>query len=496
MDLDMTKQIAEGLYYYGKFSESYSMYELLKKQYISSGDRLETNKALGHMALNKEALGEFETALALYRDQGNICKESGFKDDLAWALSNQGDVLRKLGRLEDALECYISCKKLSDVNNFIHWKKRSRENIGEVFKDRDQNKLACEQYRDMEKLCREDSSHRLLAGALENQADLFYKTGKLQKSIELYSHVGELYKKSEELYDQWRVLTKSAVLYDTIGNTKQYAQILQKKQELIPFFRDELLFAYLLQNQDHLHTIRFDLDLIYDWYCRKQTIKELSGKMPKNAQRLELHYNDTQNALIQASEFSMIKKLVELSTINKFGMALQYFYGFAGLCEFMEGRIDAAIGHFSSQKEQCANIKYIEGQQIALGRLADIFLQKNEHESAQVSIQEQEKIIRSLNTPDLLLKSNQKLIDLFISKRQFNEAENAIDTNLKTAERLSLYQHKCVLWYKKGIVSQMTDSIEESTLCFQRLEEMSSSSNDENFRNIALLKRAEGSNRI
>jgi tetratricopeptide (TPR) repeat protein len=472
------------------------MYELLKKQYMISGDKRETNKALGHMALNKEALGEFETALALYQDQGSICKESGFKDDLAWALSNQGDVLRKLGRLENALECYTLCKKVSDENNFIYWQKRSRENMGEVWKDRDQNKLACEQYQEMEKICREDSSQGLLAGALENQADIFYKTGKLEKSIELYSHVGELYKKSEELYDQWRVLTKCAVLYDTIGNTEQYAQVLQKKQELIPFFRDELLFAYLLQNQDHLHTIRFDLDLIYDWYGRKQILKELTGKMPKYAQGLVPRFNDTQNPVIQVSEFSMIKKLVELSTKNKFGMALQYFYGFAGLCEFMNGRVDAAIGQFSNQKEQCAKIKYIEGQQIALGRLADIFLYKKDLVNAQSCIQEQEQLIRNLNTPDPLLKSNQKLIDLLINKKDLDAAGNAIDTNLKTAEGLSLYQHKSVLWYKKGIVGQMTNSMEESARCFQRLEDLSSHSNDRYFRNIALLKEAEVSNRI
>lgn len=444
------------------------------------------------MGLNKEAMGEFELALVFYEDQIRICKELLLFEDLAWAISNQGDVLRKLGKLNKALESYLEQEKISQVHNLTYWLKMAVENIGEVYKDYGQYATAASKYELLQKISADQTSLKFFGCALENQADIFYRTGDLEKAGEAYFKAADHFTEPGDLFDQWRLLTKSAVIYDTLDQKEQYDICITRKRELIPLIDNELLFAYLLLNQDHTHTIRFDLDLIYEWYEKNNLLKKISETISSPVyQSLKIYERYSESRLIQPDEFAMIQKIGNLCKEHRFEMGLQYYYGFKGLYEMISHDSNSAQFSFTQQKEQCKKIGYFEGLQIALSRIGDIFYSSGDFAHAKSFTEDQLTLARKLNSPESLLRGDQRLIDISLKEEEFSLAQKNLEMTLKSAEILGSFHQIALCYYKIGLINQSVGSAEEAQKYFIQQEEIACKARDKYYKVIALLKQAE-----
>ena len=67
----------------------------------------------GNQALILKAWGRLEEALALLKNQEEICIELGNKDSLAITYGNQGAILQDQGKLEEAVQLYKKKETLS-----------------------------------------------------------------------------------------------------------------------------------------------------------------------------------------------------------------------------------------------------------------------------------------------------------------------------------------------------------------------------------------------
>ncbi|MFA4876444.1 MAG: toll/interleukin-1 receptor domain-containing protein [Methanoregula sp.] len=477
-----TKDLALAYYSHGYFAKSFAVYDSLNGYYTITEDRVAAEKTLGEMGLNKEALGEFSPALAYYNEQAEISYNASLFEDYVWAVSNQGDVLRKLGRLDKARESYEEVEKVSREKGIAFWLKRARENIGEVHKDfghyRESSVLFEKIHSSGDPKTPDAVSHR----ALDNLADISYRTGDLKKAGELYLRAADQLSNLPDLFDQWRVLTKCAVIHDTLGEQDRYAACIQRKRQIVPSIQTDLLFAYLLTNQDHFHTIRFDLELMYEWYEKNKVQKELTGTGTQSGPILAFAEEFT---LIQPEEFAMIQKLGDLCRDHKFEMGLQYYYGFEGLYEtFMNDR-SAARFSFTRQQEQCKKIGYREGLQTALGRIADIFFEEGDNAHAKSFTEEQLALATDLKSQESLLRGGQRLVDIMVSGKEYGSAKKHLEQIHASAGNIGSCHQILMSTYKLGLVSRLSGSCEEARKYFKTLSESANTSKDRYFSALA-----------
>lgn len=491
--IEHTKILAQALYSLGDFTRSYALYDSLNGYYTVTGDRNAAEKTLGEMGLNKEALGEFTPALTHYSEQAKICKEASFPEDYAWALSNKGDIFRKLGQLDDALESYREVEKVSEEKAISYWLLRAGENIGDIYKDYGEYVAAVKQFEKV-LISNDTRTHpEISCRCLENQADIWYRNGNLRKARDAYVQViGQLMMSPLELFDQWRILTKCAVLCDTLDEQEQYHDLLKKKQKLVAQIDTKKLLAYILTNQDHFHDIRFDLDLFYEWYEKRHISwapsrrDSLSGDTP--AQPVD---TSRESELISQEEADLIRKSGDLCREYRFSMGIQYFQGFEGICELLKGEDMAARALFVSQREQCRIIGYREGQNIALGRIADTFLRERDMPHALTFTEEQATLASDLKALESVIRCGQRMADIHLSYGDYEHARKDLETVLESAEKSGSYHQILLSCYKMARINKICNSPKQIANYCRILGECAHTSEDRYFKDLATITETE-----
>jgi tetratricopeptide (TPR) repeat protein len=475
-------------YYKGDFQSAISCFNSLKGTYGLLGDNIAKEKTLGHIGLANEAMGEFGHALSFYMEQERMCREFSLDEDLLWALCNIGDVQRKSGDLNKAYEYYSLLESASRVHDPSYWLKTSLINLGDIHKDWGEFNSALSFYQKSEKISITSNYSTKLLNELESQADINYSMGNFDLALEFYNIALQTCSIPATLFDQWRILTKISVLHDTLGNTSQFLNYLERKRKLITVWNHEIWFAQLLLDQDHLHKIRFDLVVMYEWYKKRNVLKILLEKQDTKGLPQSLYgLYSTIESIISTDEIKEFSKFGDLCLEKGFKMGIQYFYGFRGLHELMAGDLKSALLSFTAQKELCEKIGYKEGLQMAIGMIADINYTIEEYVLTKSLSDEQKTLAIQLGARVSVLNCNQRLLDSSIKRRDVKQAKEFIDA-LANATEIGSFYHIMTNLFRKGLVYHLEGKREEEVSCYKEQERLSGEHKDKLFAVIASLK--------
>jgi len=478
-------------YYKGDFKEAISCFNTLKGAYILLGDNITIEKTLGNIGLANEAMGEFRQALSSYMEQERVCREVSIAEDMLWALCNIGDIKRKSGNLRKANEYYSMLESASRVQNVSYWLKSSLINLGDIQKDWCEFNSAFSFYQQGEKISISPDHSTKLLYELESQGDINYCIGNFELALEFYNKSLQTCTIPVTHFDQWRILTKISILYDTLGNTRQFLNYLERKRNLLTNWSAELWFAQLLNDQDHLHKIRFDFIVMCEWYQKRKELRKLVEKQ------------ETKNS--EQSPYGLIEKIIspdEIKEFVKFGnlciekgfkMGIQYFYAFRGMYELMADDLNSALLSFTAQKELCERIGYKTGFQMAIGMIADINCIMEDYILTKSLTDEQRALAVQLEAKDAVLNCNQRQVDISLNRCDVKQAREYIDASANATE-FGLFYHIMTNLYKKGLVYHLEENLDEEVACYKEQERLSREHKDKLFADIATLKLNESSN--
>ena len=146
-------------------------------------DSLQAN--LGNQAIIMEKRGAFEKAMALRKEQEQICRQLGNLDGLANSLCGQALILRERGDLSEAMalseEAERICRQLGNLDGL--W--NSIESHATVLHAHGDLDGAMALYTEQERICRQMGNLDGLRSSLANQALIFYARGDLDGAMAL-----------------------------------------------------------------------------------------------------------------------------------------------------------------------------------------------------------------------------------------------------------------------------------------------------------------------
>lgn len=481
-------------YLKGNFNGAIANFNTLEGAYKLLGNDIAIEKTLGNIGLAYEAKGEFNYALSSYKEQERICNELSIFKDLSWALCNIGDILRKTGNLHKAYDSYSLCESVSRTQNESYWNIISLIDLGDIHKDWCEFNSACSFYQNSEKISKEKKDLTKLSYVLEGQADIYYSKGNFELALDFYHNALDYYPIPTMLFDQWRILTKISVLYDTLGNSTQFEKYINKKRKLISKWSPDVWFSQLLGNQDHLHRIRFDFIVFYEWYKKRNVLRTLSEKEESNGS-ISSRFGKyrTIEQIISPDEINEFLKFGELCLETSFKMGIQYFYSFRGMYELMNDDLNGALLSFTTRKELCEKMRYRDGVQMSLGMIADINYKMDDFILAESLTNEQKILAHQLEAKESLLNCHQRLTDISVERCDMKKARELFEAH-DNMQEIGLFYHKMINLKTKARISHLEGQVDKEISYYQELEHLSRDYKDTLFADIAFLKLDQVSN--
>ena len=147
------------------------------------------NGHLGRIYLEK---GMFERALEFYDQQLKFANDLKDKHFQSLALGNMGIIYKKQGKFQEALESYEMQLFLDEEIKHIRGICIACSNIANIYKRLNLFSKAEKLYRKAIDLARKHDLNEYLPSFLHNNADLFFKTGKIPDSISFNKEASEL----------------------------------------------------------------------------------------------------------------------------------------------------------------------------------------------------------------------------------------------------------------------------------------------------------------
>ena len=213
--------------------------DILPVLYKTYGDLL---RRLGKL---EEAGRQYEEAEELFRKE---------KDDLGLAntLNSRGNLLRRLGKLEEAEKQYEEAEEL-------HRKEKNDLGLANTLKSRGdflrrQGKLeeAEKQYEEAEELYRKEKADLGLANTLKSRGDLLSRLGKLEEVEKQYEEAEELYRKEKDDLGLANTLKSRGDFLSRLGKLKEAEKQYEEAEELYWKEKADLGLANTLRSRGDL----------------------------------------------------------------------------------------------------------------------------------------------------------------------------------------------------------------------------------------------------
>ena len=384
----------------GRFHDSIVAAEELEK-FASSMNNINNHQyAVAYLGLSTEAQGYFENALSLYIRQAQILGEGGDFRDLAGAITNQGDVLRKLGKQELAMAKYHELKDISEKNHSNYWLVCALENIGSIMEDTGDLDHALDYYREAESISRKENSGDI-PYALERQGDILLRKGDLSLAFDLFRELEADLSSTDNIETLSRAIGYQSMILHIKGMVTRSLEFMKKKATIISSISPDDWHARMMKNQDYVHRLGRETESEYLLFQDDSEFIKKSFEIPRVD--LDSSYRSLFDERVKKSEIYLQRFIDYYSSLEKkcehtgFRMGLQYAVGNKGIIWLLKGDYENAAAAFSQMENICKEIKYRYGLQLAYGRQGVIFQIIKEYEKALEISYKQEAICRELN---------------------------------------------------------------------------------------------------
>jgi tetratricopeptide (TPR) repeat protein len=220
--------------------------------------------------------GNYRTALGVYKEYYDLCEKIKYKQEMADAIHNIGNMYFYLGNYENALNSYIQSskinQKLGNQLNIAH----DFTNIGAVYIRQKSYSSAIDILKKATKIYTTLNDDIGMSSSYENIGICYYETGELDKALINYFKCVEIEKKRPDAY--------LAGTYNNIGAVYFRAKNLSKalksytlSYEILKTYPDDIGQVYCFQGLGTVYSAIKNFSASQDYLQKSITIAERVG---------------------------------------------------------------------------------------------------------------------------------------------------------------------------------------------------------------------------
>lgn len=209
--------------------------ELLKRAEELHNDAdptLRANWILSHVNAVLLPKREYDNAIALIQESLRISRDAGERLTEARATGYLGNVMARLDRRKEAIECYTKSEALFRELNHMRGLSTSRGNLGLMYRYFGDNDNAESAYREALRIDREIGNREGIARHLGNLGVLYRETRREQQALELFDECGDLFRELGDRTGWMRNAINHATCYESIGQFHRAVALYQSAERI------------------------------------------------------------------------------------------------------------------------------------------------------------------------------------------------------------------------------------------------------------------------
>ncbi|QYZ78078.1 toll/interleukin-1 receptor domain-containing protein [Methanofollis formosanus] len=310
------------------------------------------------------AQGDLDDALALFKEQEQICRKIGDNKGIADSLGNQGLTLARMGDLDGAMALYKGqervCRETVDKAGLA----KSLGNQGSILMARSNPDGAMELFQTQERYSRESGDQKCLAQSLDNQAQILLMKGDRNGAMALCTEAEEICRNSGDKAGLAASLGTQSLIECTRGNDDDALALCKEQEKISREIGDREELAKSLGNQAFILWKKEDYD----------GARALCTEQEKICREI-------QDARGRARSL-----------------------GIQGLILLYSGE-NGALPLFKEQEQICRNIGDPQGEADAVGNQGVVLLNTGDPEGAMIEFKKHERLCKDLGYQEGLMYS-------------------------------------------------------------------------------------------
>ena len=340
--------------------------------------------------------GDWAAALDLLREADRLCRESGNLSRLQAILNNQANVLSKLGELDEATHRYAEAEQICrELGNFDGLQ-LILGNQANLAKKRGNLDRALILRQEEENICRDLGKFEDVRSSLRSQALIFKERGDLKEALARFQAEEEICRRLENMGRLERCLDEQASILDYLHDSEGALKLYQDQERICRQLGNMNSLQLCLGNQALILTKLGDLDEAMrlrseeEQICRKLGYLDfLALSLYQQALILEERGNlDGAMALYEEQE-QICRQLGELELLE---------FGLSDHAPILKKRGDlaGALDLYKEAAQICRQLENLEKLQANLGNQALILKERGDLDGALALHKEEEQICRQL----------------------------------------------------------------------------------------------------
>jgi tetratricopeptide (TPR) repeat protein len=345
--------------------EAFILRERSVERYRRAGDLENLQRSLGNQALILRRRGRLEEALALHKEEEWICRGLGDVDSLQRSLGNQALILQDWGRLEEAMALYEEKERICRQRGNREGLHSCLGNQATILANWGRLDEAMSLHQEQERICRELGDKKGLEIALSNQAVMLKDWGRLDEAMTLHQEAERICVEIGDRNGLQGCLGSRALILQDWGRLEEAMSLLQEQERIGRELGNEDCLKRSLGNQALI---------LQDW-----------GRLEE---AMSLH----------KEEERICRKLGDVD-------GLQHSFGNQALILQDWGRLDEAMALHKEKERICRELGNLDSLQNSLANQAGILRRWGGLDEAMELHKEQERICRELGSKDGLQRS-------------------------------------------------------------------------------------------
>ena len=186
--------------------------------------------------------GNLEGALQAYYEAERLYRKENVNLGLANVLKSRGDLLSRTGNLEGALKAYDEAERLARQEHDDLGLANVLKSRGDLLSRTGKQEEALQAYDEAERLYRKENVNLGLANVLHSRGDLLSRTGKQEEALQAYYEAERLYRKENVDLGLANVLSSKG---DLLMNSKNVSDAKICYEKALDLYRDEQILEFV-----------------------------------------------------------------------------------------------------------------------------------------------------------------------------------------------------------------------------------------------------------
>ena len=456
----------------GHPDQALSLLTYLAEHYRRIGDQAKLQTTLTDVVgISIDRGGDLDEAMALLKEQEQICHQLGDKSLLGASLNLQGKLFVIQGKLDEAMSLFGEVERIArELGNEIGVAKSLNNQAG-ILHSRGDLDGAMALLREMERISREVGDKFVLAWCLGHQANILDDRGDLDGAMALHKEAEQMFREVGDRYSLATSLGNEALVLRRRGDPAG-AMVLLREQEQIcreSGYKEDL--AHCLQHQATIRQSQGDLGGAMvlseeaEQICRESGYREGLALCLNNQAMILQCLGDLDRAMALCREAEQIwrevgsKRMLALS----FGRLASIFR--------IRGDLDSAMVLVKEAEQICREAGYKVDLAFSLSEQGLILEEQGDLDKALVLLQEAERTCREVGYKELLADCLNSQGLLLQGRGQLDKAMALLKENTEICRELGYRKGLADSHSNQGLILQGQGNLDGAMALFKEAEQ-------------------------